>query len=188
MGNNYTPTILFSGGSAIDDPDWGDYAGPAIDTWTVTASRDCQRLTPEPLNGSQPHYEQDDDMIDPRTMGQFIILATGKILLLNGGPKGSVGYALSTKNTAEPNLPFGHSLATSTAMLLPDGSVIVTGLNVNLTTVYTMEYPADIFFPSYFSASLRPSPQNIPKMLSYGGFNHYSFNLIFWERPMMLLM
>jgi hypothetical protein len=58
-------------------------------------------------------------------------------------------------------------------MLLPDGSVIVAGSNpnpdVNLTTVYSTEYRADIFFPSYFSASLRPSPQNIPQTLSYGG-------------------
>ncbi len=205
--NNYTPTILFCGGSAIADADWGDYTGPAVDAWTVTASKDCQRLTPEPSDGSQVHYEQDDDMLEPRTMGQFIILPTGKFLLLNGGQKGTAGYALSTKNTAEPNMPFGRSLATdpvltpviydpsapkgsrwsnqglspsniprlyhSTAMLLPDGSVIVAGSNpnpdVNLTTVYNTEYRADIFYPSYFSASLRPSPQNIPQTLSYGG-------------------
>src|SRR6266542_5632866 len=41
--NNWTPTILFCGGSTISDQDWGDYSGPFIDTWNVQASKDCQR-------------------------------------------------------------------------------------------------------------------------------------------------
>ena len=191
----------------MTDAQWGDYGGPNVDTWNVLASRDCQRLTPEPTDGSQPHYEQDDDMFEPRAMTQFIILPNGKFLMLNGVQKGTGGYALSTKNTTEPNMPFGRSLATdpvmtpaiydpnaprgsrwsnqglspskiprlyhSSAMLLPDGSVIAAGSNpnsdVNLTTIYPTEYRADIFFPPYFSASVRPSPQNVPSTLSYGG-------------------
>ncbi len=205
--NNYTPTILFCGGNTMTDAQWGDYGGPNVDTWNILASRDCQRLTPEPTDGSQPHYEQDDEMLEPRAMSQFIVLPNGKFLLLNGVQKGTGGYALFTKNTTEPNMPFGRSLATdpvmtpviydpnapkgsrwsnqglspskiprlyhSSAMLLPDGSIIAAGSNpnpdVNLTTVYPTEYRADIFFPPYFSASVRPSPQNLPSTLSYGG-------------------
>ena len=205
--NNWTPTILFCGGSTISDQDWGDYTGPFVDTWNIQASKDCQRLIAEPSDGSQPRYEQDDDMIEPRTMGQFIILPTGKLLLLNGGQKGTAGYAVGTKNTPDAQMPFGRSLAAepvlrpviydpnapkgsrwssqglsaskiprlyhSTAILLPDGSVVVAGSNpnpdVNLTTVFNTEYRADIFFPPYFSASVRPSPQNLPTKLSYGG-------------------
>jgi len=205
--NNWTPTILFCGGSTISDQDWGDYTGPFVDTWNVQASRDCQRLIAEPSDSSQPRYEQDDDLIEPRTMGQFIILPTGKLLLLNGGQKGTAGYAVGTKNTIESQMPFGYSLAAepvlrpaiydpnapkgsrwstqglsaskiprlyhTTAMLLPDGSVVVAGSNpnpdVNLTTIFCTEYRADVFFPPYFSASVRPSALNLPTKLSYGG-------------------
>jgi len=191
----------------MPDNDWGNYGGPNADTWTVTASSDCRRLTPEPSDASQPAYIQDDDMLEPRTMSQFIFLPTGKLLLLNGGQKGTAGYALGTPNTPDAQMPFGRSLATdpvlrpviydpeapkgsrwstqglsaskiprlyhSTAILLPDGSVIVAGSNpnpdVNTSTYYNTEYRADVFFPPYFSSTVRPSPQNLPKTLSYGG-------------------
>src|SRR5882757_3923075 len=76
--NNYTPTILFCGGSDMPDASWGNYSSPAVNTWLYPASTDCQRLTPEPLDGSQPAYEQDDAMLEGRTMGQFIALPNGK--------------------------------------------------------------------------------------------------------------
>lgn len=198
--NNWTPTMLFCGGSTIADQDWGSYSGPNIDTWNVVASQDCQRLTPEPFDGSQPAYEQDDNMLEPRTMGQFIILPTGKLLLLNGGQNGTAGYA-------SVETPFNISLASapvytpviydpdasngsrwsnqglspsgiarlyhSTAILLPDASVFVAGSNpnadVNLSVIFPTQYKADIFYPPYFSATVRPAPVNMPQTLSYGG-------------------
>ena len=201
--NNWTPTILFCGGSAIADADWGGSGGPrdGFEIWNFPASKDCQRLIPEPLDSSQPHYEQDDDMLEPRALSQFIILPNGKLLLINGGQKGTGGY--SSKNETpfgfsfaaepvltpaiyDPNAPKGSRwsnqgllpsiiprLYHSTAMLLPDGSVMVAGSNpnadVNTTTVFPTEYRADIFYPPYFSAPVRPKPQNLPKTLSYGG-------------------
>jgi hypothetical protein len=61
----------------------------------------------------------------------------------------------------------------SSALLLPDASILVAGSNpnvdVNLTTVFPTEYRAEIFYPSYFSASNRPEPSGIPSKLSYGG-------------------
>lgn len=206
--DNYTATLLFCGGSDLPDYDYGDYGGPYTDVWTYPTSKDCQRLTPEPTDGSAVAYEQDDDMLEGRTMGQFIILPNGKLLVVNGGEKGTAGYSLGTRTT--PNLadmPFGPSLATdpvykpaiydpnapkgsrwsnagfdvskvprlyhSTALLLPDGSVLLAGSNpnpdVDLNAYYPTEYRADIFYPPYFSAPVRPAPQGIPKTLSYGG-------------------
>ena len=205
--NNYTPTVLFCGGQDMPDANYGDYGGPGADVWTITASKDCQRLTPEPTDGSAVAYEQDDDMLDPRTMGQFIILPTGKVLVINGGTKGTAGYALGTKNTPLAQMPFGPSLSTdpvfspaiydpqapkgsrwsrdglgaskiprlyhSSAILLADGSVFLAGSNpnpdVDKTQIFPTEYRADIFYPPYFSASVRPDPQGVPKTLSYGG-------------------
>ncbi|KAJ7599588.1 glyoxal oxidase [Mycena floridula] len=206
--NNYNPTIIFCGGSDMPADDWGNYANPVINTWDYPASKDCQRITPEPADGSSPAYEQDDDMLETRTMGQFIILPDGKLLVLNGGNNGTAGYATNTGQTLSySDMPFGMSLASgpagtpaiydpnaakgsrwsnsgfstsniarlyhSSAILLPDASVLVAGSNpnvdVNLTTFFQTEYRAEIFYPSYFSASTRPAPTGIPTTLSYGG-------------------
>lgn len=205
--NNYSSTLLFCGGSDMPQAYYGDYAGPAFDTWTYPASKDCQRLTPEPQDGSAPAYEQDDDMLDGRTMGQFILLPDGTALVINGGSNGTAGYSIGTKNTPVDQMPFGVSLASgpvgtpalynpnnpkgsrwsnagmstspiarlyhSTAILLPDASVLVAGSNpnpdVNLTTVFSTEYRAEIFYPPYFNGAVRPAPQGRPATLSYGG-------------------
>jgi hypothetical protein len=82
---------------------------PVPATWDIPASKDCQRITPEPTDGSAVEYKQDDDMLDPRTMGQFIILPTGKLLMINGGANGTAGYSNVT-NTTDYN-PYGFSLA-----------------------------------------------------------------------------
>lgn len=207
--NNYQQTIIFCGGTDMPDSAWGNYSYPAINTWDYPASKDCQRITPEPTSGS-PAYEQDDDMLEGRTMGQFIILPTGQLLVVNGGVNGTAGYSNVTSQSVEegnyPN-PWGFSLASgpaftpaiynptapsgqrwsnagldastiprlyhSSALLLPDASVIIAGSNpnvdVNLTTIFPTTYQAEIFYPPYFSATTRPEPSGIPPNLTYGG-------------------
>ncbi|KZT37495.1 glyoxal oxidase [Sistotremastrum suecicum HHB10207 ss-3] len=206
--NNYTPSILFCGGSNMPADAYGDYLQPKINTFYYPASNDCQRITPEPQDGSAPEYVQDDDMLEGRTMGQFIILPTGKLLILNGGSNGTAGYATATDETPSyADMPYGMSLAAapvltpaiydpdapagsrwsrdgiqtsqiprlyhSSALLLPDASVIIAGSNpnvdVNLTTFFPTTYTAERFYPPYFSATTRPVPQGVPAKLSYGG-------------------
>jgi hypothetical protein len=213
--NNYTPTIIFCGGQFLEDEQWGNYGFPYVDTWTVSASADCQRITPEPQDGSSPVYIQDDSLPTGRTMGQFIALPDGTLLFLNGGTYGTAGYSQTTLTTTTFGaMPYGESLATgpvgqpaiynpnapqgsrwstaglsssniprlyhSSAVLLPDGSVMVAGSNpnidVNLTTVYPTTYIAEYFYPAYFSAKTRPVPQNIPSTLSYGG-NYFDITI-----------
>jgi len=70
-----------------------------------------QRLTPEPASGPVA-YEQDDDMIQGRTMGQFVLLPDGSMLMMGGAANGTAGY--TTQTPAIPrvqDLPFGLSLA-----------------------------------------------------------------------------
>ncbi|KAG7095081.1 hypothetical protein E1B28_005869 [Marasmius oreades] len=206
--NNYTPTILFCGGSDMPDEAWGDFKWPMIDTWNHPASSDCQRITPEPLDGTAPVYVKDDNMLETRTMGQFVILPDGTLLIINGALNGTAGYAQQTGQTdSYSKMPFGMSLASgpvgrpaiydpnaeggkrwsndglssssiprfyhSTAILLPDASVLIAGSNpnvdVNLTTAYPTEYRAEVFYPPYFSATVRPKPSGIPQTLTYGG-------------------
>ncbi|QRV90025.1 glyoxal oxidase [Ceratobasidium sp. AG-Ba] len=207
-GNNYTPTILFCGGSDMPEAAWGNYSWPAINTWNYPASRDCQRITPEPQDGSAPAYIQDDEMLEGRTMGQFILLPDSTLLVVNGALNGTAGYAQQTGETPTyDQMPFGMSLASgpvltpaiynpnaapgqrwtrfgqpskiprlyhSSALLLPDGSVLVAGSNpnvdVNFTTAFPTTYAAERFYPPYFAnISSRPVPSGMPNTLSYGG-------------------
>lgn len=204
---NYEQTILFCGGTDMKDNQWGDYSFPAINTWDYPASKDCQRITPEPAEGSTPAYQQDDNMLDGRSMGQFIALPDGTLLVVNGGRNGTAGYAQATGQT--PNfgdMPYGESLCAdpvytpaiydpskpagsrwsedglqaskiprlyhSSALLLPDASVLIAGSNpnvdVNLTTVFPTTYKTEIFYPPYFGKT-RPQPQGVPTQYTYGG-------------------
>ncbi|KAF9235968.1 glyoxal oxidase N-terminus-domain-containing protein [Melanogaster broomeanus] len=199
--NNWTPTVIFCGGSDMPDEYWGNYSYPNYNTWTYPASADCQRLTPEPQDDSTPVYVQDDDMLEGRTMGQFITLPDGTLLVVNGGLNATgqtpsldlmpFGESLAsgpvgTPAIYNPNMPSGSRwsnaglntsniarLYHSSAMLLPDASVLIAGSNpnidVNVTTVFPTTYQAEIFYPPYFSAAVRPKPTGIPSTLSYGG-------------------
>lgn len=192
----------------MPEPAWGNYSYPAINTWNYPASQDCQRITPEPIDKSPPVYIKDDDMLEGRTMGQFIILPDSTLLVINGALNGTAGYAQMTGQTRTyAQMPFGMSLASgpvltpaiynpnaapgqrwtrfgqpssiprlyhSTALLLPDASVLVAGSNpnvdVNFTTRYPTTYTAERFYPPYFAnISSRPVPSGMPDTLSYGG-------------------
>jgi hypothetical protein len=113
--NNYTPTVLFCGGqtgASIPADLWGDYGNPYLNTWLIPATNDCQRITPEPTDGSDPKYTKDDDMLEGRTMGQFIILPDATLLMINGGKNGTAGYATNTNETLSyADMPYGMSLA-----------------------------------------------------------------------------
>ncbi|KAF5391110.1 hypothetical protein D9757_003069 [Collybiopsis confluens] len=171
--NNYTPTVIFCGGSDMPDELWGNYSFPNTDTWLYPASKDCQRITPEPLDGSAPAYVQDDDMIEGRTMGQFITLPDGKMLVVNGGLNGTAGYATNTGTTLSySQMPFGMSLASgpvgTPALYDPNAP---TGQRWSNAGFDTSRLPASITPPPYFSQMhlTRPIPSGIPSTLTYGG-------------------
>jgi hypothetical protein len=60
----------------------------------------------------------------------------------------------------------------SSALLLPDGSVLIAGSNpnvdVNLTAIFPTTYMSEIHYPKYYPAN-RPVPTGIPSTLTYGG-------------------
>ncbi|KAJ3479851.1 hypothetical protein NLJ89_g12310 [Agrocybe chaxingu] len=95
--NNYNPTVIFCGGQDMPEDHWGDYAFPTVNTWEFPASKDCQRIAPEPEGGRAVAYEQDDDMPEGRTMTQFITLPDGKLLLVNGALNGTAGRSLQDR-------------------------------------------------------------------------------------------
>ncbi|KAJ7064279.1 copper radical oxidase [Mycena amicta] len=207
--NNYSQTIIFCGGSNMSEPDWGNFQYPFANTWEIPASDDCQTITPEPQDQSPAKYTQDDSLPEGRTMGQFIILPTGKLLILNGALNGTAGYGRNNSITPEDQMPFGQSYASgpvltpalydpdalsgqrwsrdgfnasqyprlyhSSALLLPDGAVLIAGSNPNLdanvseSVMFPTTYTAEKFYPYYFATSNRPEPKGLPDRLGYGG-------------------
>ncbi|KAJ3560349.1 hypothetical protein NP233_g10894 [Leucocoprinus birnbaumii] len=192
--NNWTATILFCGGSNIQPKRW---KSPSFIVPTYGASTSCVTLTPD-VSGS---YTQDDPLPEPRTMVNLIFLPTGKILAVNGARMGTAGYGndswaigqsyaddpVLTPAIYDPNAPSGQRWSQdglqpstvprmyhSSATLLPDGSVMISGSNPNSdynvepNIKYPTEYRTELWYPSYYSER-RPQPQGLISQLSYGG-------------------
>jgi hypothetical protein len=60
----------------------------------------------------------------------------------------------------------------STATLLPDGSVFITGSNPHPDytpdAIFPTEYRVELFYPKYYN-NRRPEPAGIPSTITYGG-------------------
>jgi len=196
--NNWTATVMFCGGSNIQSDQWEQ-------DWDIPhhpASNSCVSITPD-VNGS---YTEVDPLPEGRSMGNLIILPNGQILCLNGAKTGTAGYG-NTSFTIDqsyadqptlapiifnPSAPAGQKwtrdglspstiprMYHSSATLLPDGSVFVSGSNpntdYNATATYPTEYRVETFYPSYYDER-RPEPQGLPNTLSYGG-NYFNVSL-----------
>ncbi|KAF8160645.1 glyoxal oxidase [Crassisporium funariophilum] len=192
--NNWTATVLFCGGSNIQPERW---LSPTFIVPTYGASTSCVKLTPD-ISGT---YETEDAMPEARTMTNFIALPDGKVLNLNGAKMGTAGYGNNTwavghsyaddpvmrPSIYDPNAETGHRWITdgltastvprmyhSSATLLPDGSVMVSGSNPNPDYMigpdlkYPTEYRTELFYPSYYNER-RPQPEGVLAQFSYGG-------------------
>ncbi|PFH46183.1 copper radical oxidase [Amanita thiersii Skay4041] len=192
--NKYTATVLFCGGSNVPNNQWYDQNFIVVNQ---PSSASCVRLTPD-VSGS---YTEDDPLPESRSMVSLVALPNGKILALNGARMGTAGYGnnswaigqsfadrpVLTPAIYDPNAPAGQRWSRdglspsavprmyhSSALLLPDGSVFVSGSNPNADyTVgegieYPTEYRTERFYPSYYNER-RPQPVGIPSQLSYGG-------------------
>ncbi|KAF8284579.1 DUF1929-domain-containing protein [Clavulina sp. PMI_390] len=187
--NNYEATILFCGGSNIAVDAWNPTTNVIIDTPAVSSR---VRISPD----GDAKREDDTSLPESRTMGNFILLRDGTILLLNGGGMGTAGYGTQDWTVGESyatapihapliyypsnrtfsRVGLGNStidrLYHSTALLLPDGSVFVAGSNPHadytINTTYPTEYRWELFFPWYYFER-RPEPAGLLSQLSYGG-------------------
>uniref|UniRef100_A0A0D6R2K5 Galactose oxidase-like Early set domain-containing protein n=1 Tax=Araucaria cunninghamii TaxID=56994 RepID=A0A0D6R2K5_ARACU len=114
-------------------------SGPSF----VPALRDCGRME---ITSANPQWVM-EDIPGPRLMGDMLILPTAEILIINGGRAGSAGYQDAREPVLNPWLyraqePLGNRFSVlgattiprlyhSTAIVLPDGRVLVAGSNPN---------------------------------------------------------
>jgi len=136
-------------------------------------------------------------------MVNLIALPDGKVLALNGARLGTAGYGNADWTVGnsyadrpvlrpaiyDPNAPLGtrwsnegllssevERMYHSSAILLPDGSVMVSGSNPNpdFTIIengergYPTEYRTELWYPSWYNER-RPEPSGLLSHLSYGG-------------------
>ncbi|KAI7825370.1 glyoxal oxidase N-terminus-domain-containing protein [Gamsiella multidivaricata] len=166
---NYAHEVLVCGGSEAQ-------------LQHAKALQSCGRIN---LNDVDPQWEM-DEMPTPRLMGDAIILADGKVMMLNGCKTGYAGFRhgndpVFTPVIYDPAAPLGSRFTEwvpsniarmyhSVAMLLPDGSVFVAGSNENSEDVpFPTEYRIENFTPPYLTTDLaRPEiVSKVPEKVTY---------------------
>lgn len=146
--NNWTTTIIFCGGTNLTSEKW-------TTDWNIPeypADSSCVTISPD----IDINYYEDDSLDKGRSMGQFINLPDGRLYFVNGINTGTAGYGnttyavgqsfgdnpdyqswyfdpskLSGSRWSKAAISTVPRLYHSSALLLPDGSVFVSGSNPN---------------------------------------------------------
>ncbi|WVQ64379.1 uncharacterized protein L199_002544 [Kwoniella botswanensis] len=192
--NNYTVSLLFCGGSSAPFNKSSD-GGAAFNVTAVPADDTCVRISPEDAN---PQYVDDDSMPEGRSMGNFIWLPDGTLWMGNGVNMGTAGYGDEKYSIGQsygqaplyqpaiynPSAPSGkrwsrdglgesiqERMYHSSAILLPDSSVLISGSNPNKDVTFeqwSTSYEVEQWYPLWYNEE-RPVPSGFPTSLSYGG-------------------
>ncbi|EST10143.1 protein of unknown function DUF1929 [Kalmanozyma brasiliensis GHG001] len=196
--NNYRETILICGGMSVGKTsNWGNEGGVGMAITQKPASTSCEQISPIAGGG----WQAVDALPQGRSMGQFIQLPDGTLWFGNGVTTGVAGYTTNPNDVGRPvGQSYGDNpsyqplvynpkasmgnrwkrvgstnigrLYHSTATLLPDSSILVSGSNpnsdVNMNVKWKTEYRVERWYPEFYDAP-RPSNAGLPRSFSYGG-------------------
>ncbi|ONK58230.1 uncharacterized protein A4U43_C09F9890 [Asparagus officinalis] len=134
-----------------------------------------------------------EEMPGPRIMSDMLILPTGDILIINGAHQGCAGWNKAKRPAYKPYLYKPNKRPSkkrfsilnssniarmyhSSAILLPDGRILVAGSNpYKRYTFHNVKYPTDLrmeaFSPYYLDTALddrRPSNVSVDDEIKYG--------------------
>ncbi|CAA0403687.1 unnamed protein product [Arabidopsis thaliana] len=162
------------------------------------ALQDCARIR---INSAKPRWKT-EMMPTPRIMSDTVILPNGDILLVNGAKRGCSGWGYGKDPAFAPLLYKPHAargkrfrqlkpttiprMYHSSAIILPDGKVLVGGSNTNDGYKYNVEFPTELrvekFSPPYLDpalANIRPKivTTGTPKQVKYGQFFNVKVDL-----------
>ncbi|KAK1831586.1 glyoxal oxidase [Podospora conica] len=202
--NNYTHTINFCGGVSLKKEELlGTRTdGPKLDVLKLPADKSCTAINP--LDGNPVWTDFDplpegrvmgSTLILPDLT--ILVINGARYGTAGYGNRGNATWMTAGASYAEsptltpviydPKRPKGKRWSSaglsastiprmyhSTAILLSDGSVFVSGSNPNadvfpLEDRYGTEYRVERFYPPYLDGSRRPQPAGLPDSLSYGG-------------------
>lgn len=159
-----TAEVMVCGGSPA-----GSFQNVGLNKF-APALQTCGRLV---ITAANPRWEI-ENMPSPRVMGDMLILPTAEILIINGAHSGTAGWGVARQPALAPVLynPTQRRfqvmapstiprLYHSTAVVLPDGKVLVGGSNPN---------------PGYsFAGVLNPTELRIEKYSPYYLYHGYNF-------------
>ena len=197
--NNYKETVLFCGGTSLGKAsNWGNEGGPNVMVTQRAATDKCDQISPL---DQKPEWESVDVLPKGRSMGQFIILPDGRLWFGNGVATGTAGYTTDPNQAGQPvgqsfsdnpvldeyvynprakaGSRWTHAgtarvarLYHSSAILLPDSSILISGSNPNPDFTddkkWNTEYRVERWYPDFYNKD-RPSNRGLPDSFHYGG-------------------
>ncbi|KAK4056265.1 hypothetical protein OIO90_002708 [Microbotryomycetes sp. JL221] len=186
--NNWTPSILLCGGTTLDTD-----GNPYYLSSNGGASSQCSRM--ELTDGGISRGWQVEYMPSRRLMGDAVLTPDGKVFIVNGAQSGVGGYGnvydqVGQSNANNPNFrpclydPVASAgsrftqnfpssgierMYHSTATLVPDGRIMISGSNPNGFVTgnrFATRYEVEMFAPPYTQLT-RITWLNHPGKLNY---------------------
>lgn len=159
----YSPGKFMKAGSAADS----QMVGPSSNTTFVLD-------TTQP----SPAWRQTPSMVYPRSFLNLTTLADGSVLATGGETDkdgGNVSNAVYAAELWSPQTQTWSTMASmhtpreyhGTAVLLPDGRVLVSGMGADFGNVPDQK-SAEFYSPPYLFKGSRPSIQQSPSQIHYG--------------------